>query len=266
MKALKKLGLFVIYYVFSGIASLFLFTIGFLWGKNRSFLYQIAAHFGPFDPNPSKIQPRISSVAFSQIASGSEPIAVLEPAAVDGNISAYELVVMNKLVKRARPKRIFEIGTFDGRTTLNLAANSLRDTIVYTLDLPKGGIEKSRISLEKDDITYIDKEVSGTRFKGTRFANKIVQLYGDSANFDWEPYVDTIDFFFVDGSHAYEYVMSDSRIALRSLRRGRGSILWHDYNSWNGVTAALNKLHKEVESFRGMQWIEGTNLVYLVRS
>ncbi len=51
---------------------------------------------------------------------------------VDGNVSDFEIGVINRLVKYNNPKTLFEIGTFDGRTTLNMAAHSGGDALVYT--------------------------------------------------------------------------------------------------------------------------------------
>ena len=43
---------------------------------------------------------------------------------IDGNVNLAELAVLNALCRTFRPKSIMEIGTFDGRTTLNLSLNS----------------------------------------------------------------------------------------------------------------------------------------------
>ncbi len=53
---------------------------------------------------------------------------------MDGNVNVAELAVLNALCRTLKPKSIMEIGTFDGRTTLNLALNS--NAQVFTLDLP----------------------------------------------------------------------------------------------------------------------------------
>lgn len=91
--------------------------------------------------------------------------------------------------------------------------------------------------------------------------NRVKQLFGDSADFDFSPY--EVDFVFVDGSHAYEYVMSDSRRALAMLRNGRGLVLWHDYGEWEGVTRALNELHERDVAFAGLRHVDGTTLAML---
>jgi predicted O-methyltransferase YrrM len=186
---------------------------------------------------------------------------------VDGNVSALELEILSRLVQRTDPHVLFEIGTFDGRTTLNLAAHSREDARVYTLDLPRSGLEAAGLPLATHDRKYVDKAESGVRFHGTDVAHKIVQLYGDSATFDYGPYLGKADFVFVDGSHAYHYVLHDSWAALRMVRRG-GVIVWHDYvpsghQCWPGLVRALEELHAKKRAFRGLRHIAGTALAIL---
>src|SRR2546428_10219387 len=55
----------------------------------------------------------------------------------DGNPLPVELFCLGALVRASGPRAIFEIGTFDGTTTLQLALNSPDDAVVWTLDLPQ---------------------------------------------------------------------------------------------------------------------------------
>ena len=71
---------------------------------------------------------------------------------------------------------------------------------------------------------------------------------------------------FVDGSHAYEYVLSDSERALALLQGGAGTIVWHDYGEWTGVTRALDKLATTDARFADLRAIEGTTLAILTVS
>ena len=202
--------------------------------------------------------------AGSIVAPPAFDLSMREPQARDGNVSLYELFVINALVAQQAPLRIFEFGTFNGRTTLNLAANSPAAARVFTLDLPRG--QDTAHALQPLEEKYADKPSSGDVFMGRPEAAKITQLYGDSARFDFAPYFDTIDFVFVDASHAYDYVLNDSRIAFRLLRKGNGTILWHDYGRtqwWPGVTKALHELRAASPAFQSLRQIEGTSLAYL---
>ncbi|MBI2167195.1 MAG: hypothetical protein HYU34_02990 [Candidatus Omnitrophica bacterium] len=74
------------------------------------------------------------------------------------------------------------MGTFDGRTTLNLSANSPEDSVIFTIDLPKGQMPSARFELEEREKEMIQKEATGLRYSGRAEAGKIVQLYGDTAS------------------------------------------------------------------------------------
>ena len=93
-------------------------------------------------------------------------MTVIEPAVANGNVSIYELLAIVLLVRARQPKALFEIGTFDGRTTLNLAANALKDSRVHTLDLPSSRLDQTRFNVEEIEQIYIAKPVSGSRFLG----------------------------------------------------------------------------------------------------
>ena len=186
---------------------------------------------------------------------------------VDGNVAAFELDVINRLVAFHDPSTLFEIGTFDGRTTLNLAAHSRTDARVYTLDLSPAGLERTVLPLEVGDRLFIDKPASGAQFAGTSVEPKIVQLFGDSAVYDFRRFHGKIDFAFIDGSHAYDYVLQDSSTAIRLMRES-GIILWHDYvregpTPWPGVPRALGELYERDPVFRGLRQIAGTSIVFL---
>lgn len=88
---------------------------------------------------------------------------------------------------------------------------------------------------------------------------KVIQLYGDSASFDYTPYLNTCSMVFVDGSHAYNYVKADSSTALKLVSRG-GCVVWHDYGVWDGVTRALEDINENQNL--GLKHIRGTSLVY----
>jgi len=216
----------------------------------------------------AKKVPMLPEIPWTELISSDLTVSVRErDTAVDGNVTALELEILCKLVKGTNPTRLFEIGTFDGRTTVNLAAQSRAEARVYTLDLPRTGLDAAGLPLAVHDRKYVDKPLSGTRFHGSDLEHKIVQLYGDSATFDFGPYVGKVDFVFVDGSHAYHYVLNDSWAALRMLGR-RGLIVWHDYvptghQCWPGLVRALEELHAHAPAFRGLKHIAGTALAVL---
>jgi len=174
----------------------------------------------------------------------------------DGNPTAIELFCIGAITRASGARHIFEIGTFDGATTLQLALNSPPDALIYTLDLPAGDIDRTRIPLLPQERAYALKPASGARFRGTPVQGKIRQLYGDSAAFSAEPFAGRMDLVVVDGSHARDYVRSDSALA-RVMARPGGWIVWHDYGVWPDVAAVLDELAGETPLVQ----LEATTLV-----
>ncbi|MBN1462693.1 MAG: class I SAM-dependent methyltransferase [Paludibacteraceae bacterium] len=203
-------------------------------------------------------------------------VTLVEKEAYDGNINEHELEVISKLVKTYKPKVLFEIGTFDGRTTINLLKNTVEDAIIYTLNLPENFEGPTKLPLYYEETTdiegrpkirsdakYINKVEIGYRYKNKGYEKRIQQLFGDSAIFDFSPYINKIDFVFVDGSHAKDYVKHDSEIAYKILNSD-GFIIWHDYGvNWKDVTEVLNKFYQEDPRFKNLVHIEETSFALL---
>src|SRR5207245_2552727 len=57
----------------------------------------------------------------------------------DGNPTPVELFCLGALVRASGARAIFEIGTFDGTTTLQLALNSPDNAVVWTLAFDAAG-------------------------------------------------------------------------------------------------------------------------------
>ena len=132
---------------------------------------------------------------------------------------------------------------------------------IFTLDLPPD--LPPRFGLAPGEDAFVNKPRSGRHFADPRpefaaAAGRITQLYGDSATFDWSAHFGRAGLVFVDGSHAYDYVVADTGTALR-LVANKGMVIWHDYGVWDGVTRAL----EEIEAGRrlGLRHVRGTSLV-----
>lgn len=241
-------------YLTAAARAAWLFLIGWTREGDRQILDMLA------DGAPRATAPRISS---SEIIDREAIVELRELVAVNGNVSLQELAVLASLVRLCGPRRIFEFGTFDGRSTVNMAVNARARAKVLTLDLPSDLASATALRLDADDLQYIVKEGSGARYRDSDVSDRVVQLYGDSATFDFAPYRGTVDMVFIDGSHSYDYVLSDSRNALELLRDGRGLVVWHDYGEWPGVTRALNDLRRNDPSFANLKRITETSLGYL---
>jgi len=176
-----------------------------------------------------------------------------------------DIISLCLICRLLKPSIIFEIGTLDGYTAYHFALNTSKETEIYTLDLPKD----KRICPELN-ITYIDKlhilAAQQTReyvFSGRPEGAKIHCLYGDSHKFDFSPFHNKVDFFFIDGAHSYEYVRCDSETAGMCGRKG-GVIAWHDYGRTgvNGVSRYLDKLARRHQIY----CVPGSSIAFMVVS
>jgi len=263
-----KIGRFLKRYVLSLLGCVYLHTLGIGFRKHRELIHRICLHFGfesSAQEEPQISVPLIPTTTIESVIPGRTDITILHPVSADGNISCEELVILSTIVRHFSPAACFEIGTFNGRTTMNIVANSGAENQVYTLDLPPVSQADPALSVDGNDEKFIGRVPSGELFRDTQYASQITQLWGDSATFDFTPYYDKIDLVFIDGAHSYEYVKHDSLTALRLLRDGKGIILWHDYNSvyWPGLTKALNELYLQDPRFKAIRYIEGTALSIL---
>lgn len=181
---------------------------------------------------------------------------------VPGGTSDVEAWILATLAKSAR--EMFEFGTATGRTAYLWAVNSPPEARVHTLTLPPdahanysaapGDFEKAAVrALAQSAFTAF-------RYTGTPAEAKIQQLYGDSKQLDESPYEGRCDLIFIDGSHAYSYLESDSAKALRMLAPG-GICLWHDYRGRYGNTRDVYRYLNRLARSLPLVKLRGTSMV-----
>lgn len=223
-----------------------LLATGWATGAGRNRLKAVAGLLG-WERAPGKAQ----AVPLATLVPGDSVFRICAPKSEKMNVSYYELCCINSIVSALRPSRIFEFGTFDGRTTLNLAANSPQHATIWTIDLPEspGALLGHRL---------------GERFLDRPERSRIHQLQCDTTKFDFAPHAGRMQFIFVDACHDYEFVRSDTRAALQLADPAGAVILWHDYGSWPGVTEAVDEvLLANPGRFKAFR-IESTSLAGLI--
>lgn len=263
MRFLKQTIRRVLKYLLSIALMLYSWTIGLFTGKGQYIHSLVCEYFGISFPKP-----KLPLISPAQVLS-SAPLRLAELEVQPGNMPVSELAALCGIVRRENPRAIFEIGTLNGRTTLNLALNSPPECRIFTLDLPREQLGETRYPISDRFRKLVEKERSGELFLNKDAAEfpetkKITQLFGDSGNFDFSPYYNAIDLVFIDGSHDYEYVLNDSEIALKLLREGRGVILWHDYRGGMEVVAALETFRKRRPGL-SLHHVRDTSFAYLKR-
>jgi hypothetical protein len=174
-----------------------------------------------------------------------------------------DLVNLCLLCRLLQPRRVFEIGTSVGYTALHMALNAPGARIT-TLDMPRDRTTPALPTTAMDDAHIrTSQRMQQHCFDGLPEASRIECVYGDSANFDFRPYHDAVDLFFIDGAHSYEYVRSDTRNALLCCRRG-GVIAWHDFGRM-GVNGVTRWLHEFAAEGHEVHAVPGGSLAYMLR-
>jgi predicted O-methyltransferase YrrM len=242
--ALRRLKRYV-----STIGSLaYLTSVGMLSSKGRESFKQVGDLLG-YTPRV----PKLPTIAVEDLLSGDLTLQIRRPMGIHWNVSTLELAVLCGLVRKFGAQTIFEIGTFDGRTALNFALNTGPQGVVYTLDLPPG----------RSNMPGITK--AGIAFEGSEIASKIVQLYGNSFDFDYSQWAGKMDLVFVDAGHSYECASNDSKRAVELIGNRTGVIVWHDYGGdWDGVTLAVEETAAQLGATASFHWIRSTTLAYAI--
>jgi hypothetical protein len=174
---------------------------------------------------------------------------------------AKDVMYLSLVCKALKPKVVFEIGTLYGYTALLFALNTGQDAKIYTLDLPADASFALPATISDVTTRIAHHEVKQLAFQGHPLEQKISVLTGDSACFDYSPWRDGVDIFFIDGSHSYEYVRSDTEHAFACCHPG-SVILWHDYGRW-GVNGVSTYLHELSQKYPQLARLPGSSLAIL---
>jgi predicted O-methyltransferase YrrM len=164
-----------------------------------------------------------------------------------------ETQILSTLACALKPRAVFEIGTYNGFTTLHLAYNTPEDSKIFTLDLPPDFEVKDKTHYSYDDLQVVElskKNIARRVYRKDPLNRKIVELFGDSEQFDFSPYYGKIDMVFIDGNHSYPYVKSDTENAFKMLSE-QGIIVWHDFDYiiHRDVFKYLNQLAREYKIY-----------------
>ncbi|MDP7319720.1 MAG: class I SAM-dependent methyltransferase [Bacteriovoracaceae bacterium] len=177
------------------------------------------------------------------------------------SMTLQEINVTMAILNFFKAKKIFEIGTFDGGTTVNLAANTPEDGIVYTADLPQDFDNNYKLNINGVSNNQSDPNNVGKQYRESDYKYKVKQILEDSAKIDFEQYDAPYDLFFIDGCHDYEYVKKDTESALKHTKKG-GVIIWHDYGMIKDVSTYIDEIKDKYD----IRAIKGTRLaVYQVK-
>jgi len=170
--------------------------------------------------------------------------------------SMLERAILVSLLKIISPRAIFEFGTYLGETTIMFAENS--DARILTLDLGAAFGSELLDGYEQKNLGQSLRQKK--LFDSSTHRERIVELFGDSTQFDFSPYRDAMDFILIDGGHHIQVVRSDTENALSMIAKDRPAcIIWHDYRNPNyQITEYLDRLSVDMPLFH----VEETKYVF----
>jgi predicted O-methyltransferase YrrM len=174
---------------------------------------------------------------------------------------AKDAMYLSLTCRAIHPKQVFEIGTLYGYTAYLMALNIDESAKLFTLDIPEDAKLALNATISDAATRIANYEANQLIFQGSAVEGKITILKADSAHFDYSPWYGQIDVFFIDGSHSYEYVRSDTEHALKCCHSG-SVILWHDYGRW-GVNGVSKYLHELSQQFPKLSRLPGSSLAVL---
>lgn len=125
-------------------------------------------------------------------------------------------------------KRILEIGTKHGRTTINLARFSPKDAEIVTIDKDQSQDQSALLNYPHacKKIKFIQADTSKFNFSDSRGIMGIK--------------LGTFDLIFIDGCHDYPVAVKDAYNAIQIINE-YGVIIWHDYCDEYGNPGAAAK-------------------------
>ncbi len=136
--------------------------------------------------------------------------------------NVHEILALLRILKRARPQRILEIGTASGGTLFLFTRVAATDAQLVSIDLP-GGPGGGGYPQWKSPL-YHEFPLPGQRLELIRDDShdpavlaRVAKLIGDAG----------LDFLFIDGDHSYEGVKRDFEM-YGTLVKPKGLIAFHD--------------------------------------
>lgn len=177
-----------------------------------------------------------------------------------GSITLVDQITLLSIIDLLQPKRILEIGTYQGYTT-RLLLNNTNTCRVVTVDLPRTErineltVDQQRVRSDasyNDDYLKTIQNISGELYLegiSQEQAARLELIKRDSTELDFLAEIGEVDFAFIDGGHSYEVILNDTE-GVRSCMK-KGVIVWHDFGSniHSDVTRYLNDYAKENQIF-----------------
>jgi predicted O-methyltransferase YrrM len=206
----------------------------------------------------------IRTLTLEQVFPGISSVPV-ELGAIDtdtAHLNKVDMIYVVAIARHIKAKKIFEFGTYLGRTTAHLAMSPYAEK-VYSLDIsPDADFEAMKLGPAITNV--IASGLQGHFYKNSPAKDRVTQLHGDTRTFDYGPYEKSMDFIFVDAGHTYDLVKNDTEKAMK-LVGPKGVVVWHDFAAKApGLVKFFQEFSREVPLFHIrdtslLVWINGVD-------
>lgn len=159
-----------------------------------------------------------------------------------GFTTLNDVAVLFHLIEHLKPEMFLEIGTNRGATTCFLA-DAFPNMMFWTVDFPNNEmpeLHENLLDVQRGESLWRSEIGIAFRDRGL----SIRQIYGDSRDYRSYRPMTRFDLCFVDGSHRYKDVLSDTLLCL-SKGTERLCVVWHDANM-ETVSDALRFLSRSI--------------------
>jgi hypothetical protein len=170
-----------------------------------------------------------------------------------GGTRLDELLVLATVTRVLRPAKVFEIGTFLGRTTSVFVMNAPPSSRVISMDLPVDiDVADATPSYLDTDVELVKQRKVGALLHECELHSRYEQIYCDSLAFDPSPHASSVELGFIDGAHTLRYVENDT-LKMATMMSDRGLVFWHDYGGkgrFRELTDYLDRISRQIAVYR----------------
>jgi predicted O-methyltransferase YrrM len=166
--------------------------------------------------------------------------------------------IWDQIIPNLKPKKILEVGSFEGASTCYLIEKLSNQPIeIHCIDTWEGGIEHQSGGSCEYDMSKV-KQTFDQNISIVKTNNVDLQLHCGFSDMEMSKllsngYKDYFDFVYIDGSHQAPDVLCDAVLGFRLLNVG-GVMAFDDY-IWHGKNKDLYQCPKPaIDSFVNLYW------------
>ena len=171
---------------------------------------------------------------------------------IKGWFDLAQAIALQTYVKQLSPgSTLVELGSFQGRSSVALAAVLPPDSILYCIDHFQGSVEHKKWNLDLSNL--LAAFTANIERFGVKDKIRPIPMSTTAAAEQFQP--ESIDLLLVDAAHDYDSVKSDLKAWYPKLKSG-AYLFCDDYQpEWPGVMRAVKSVGLEGNLITGSLWL-----------